>query len=53
VFLHGLGESERSWRYRAEYYHGFRDVTYGSLLLRDLGYTPIWIRYNTGRRISV
>jgi pimeloyl-ACP methyl ester carboxylesterase len=52
VFLHGLGESERSWRYRAEHHHGDRGVTYGTLLRRDLGYTPIWIRYNTGRRIS-
>jgi pimeloyl-ACP methyl ester carboxylesterase len=52
VFVHGLGETERSWRYRATERHGDPDVTYGSLLHRDLGYTPVWVRYNTGLRIS-
>jgi hypothetical protein len=39
VFLHGLGETERPWRYRAEHHHGHPTVTYGTLLQRDLGYT--------------
>ncbi|MDQ1634952.1 MAG: hypothetical protein QOJ32_1761 [Frankiaceae bacterium] len=52
VFLHGLVETEDAWRYRAEQHHGDRTVTYGSLLHRDLGYTPVWVRYNTGLRIS-
>lgn len=52
VYLHGLVETEDSWRYRAERHYGDRRVSYGSLLERDLGYTPVWLRYNTGRHIS-
>jgi pimeloyl-ACP methyl ester carboxylesterase len=52
VFLPGLVETEDSWRYRAERHYGDREVTFGSLLHRDLGYTPVWLRYNTGRHIS-
>ena len=52
VFLHGLVETEDAWSLHAERHHGDRDVTYGSLLERDLGYTPVWVRYNTGLRIS-
>ncbi len=48
VFLHGLMETEFSWeRGRSD---GFE--TYGERLARDLGYTPVQIRYNSGRRIS-
>jgi pimeloyl-ACP methyl ester carboxylesterase len=43
VFLHGLMETEFSWG-RAE--------SYGSRLARDLGYTPVFVRYNSGLRIS-
>jgi pimeloyl-ACP methyl ester carboxylesterase len=43
VFLHGLMETEFSWG-RAE--------TYGSRLEHDLGYTPVFVRYNSGLRIS-
>jgi pimeloyl-ACP methyl ester carboxylesterase len=48
VFLHGLMETEFSWRW------GERATgeSYGSLLERELGLTPIYVRYNTGRRIS-
>jgi pimeloyl-ACP methyl ester carboxylesterase len=52
VFLHGLTETEDSWRYGAEKHHGRPDVTYGSLLRRDLGLTPVHLRYNTGLHIS-
>ncbi|SOC50373.1 PGAP1-like protein [Blastococcus aggregatus] len=52
VFLHGLTETEDSWAYGAEKHHGRRDVTYGSLLQADLGLTPVYLRYNTGRHIS-
>lgn len=52
VFLHGLVETEDAWHYKAERHHGDRTTTYGRLLERDLGYTPVWIRYNTGLRIS-
>jgi triacylglycerol esterase/lipase EstA (alpha/beta hydrolase family) len=43
VFLHGLMETEFSW--------GMGD-TYGTRLKRDLAYTPVTVRYNSGLRIS-
>jgi hypothetical protein len=52
VFLHGLTETEDSWGYGAERHHGDRTVTYGSRLERDLGLTPVYLRYNTGLHIS-
>jgi pimeloyl-ACP methyl ester carboxylesterase len=45
VFLHGLMESERGWHV------GGRD-DYGTRLARDLGCTPLYVRYNSGRHIS-
>ena len=48
VFLHGLMESEFSWRVGA----GAGGETYGSRLRDQLGLTPIELRYNTGRHIS-
>jgi pimeloyl-ACP methyl ester carboxylesterase len=52
VFLHGLTETEDSWGYGAQKHHGDRAVTYGSQLRRDLGLTPVYLRYNTGLHIS-
>jgi pimeloyl-ACP methyl ester carboxylesterase len=43
VFLHGLMETEFSWG-------AFE--TYGTRLARELGYTPVYVRYNSGLRIS-
>lgn len=48
VFVHGLCESDRWWRHRAEERHGDPDATYGSMLQRDLGCTPLYLRYNSG-----
>jgi pimeloyl-ACP methyl ester carboxylesterase len=45
VFVHGLMETEHAWRL------GGRQ-SYGERLARDLGSTPIDLRYNTGRHIS-
>ena len=45
VFLHGLMETERSWRL------GGRE-SYGERLVHDLGVTALELRYNTGRHIS-
>jgi pimeloyl-ACP methyl ester carboxylesterase len=42
VFLHGLGETEYAWGARS----------YGDRLHEDLGITPVFLRYNTGRHIS-
>jgi pimeloyl-ACP methyl ester carboxylesterase len=45
VFLHGLMETDGSWRL------GGRE-TYGDRLAREHGRTPVYVRYNTGRHIS-
>ena len=43
VFLHGLMETEFSWGGTANY---------GSRLAAEAGWTPVYVRYNTGLRIS-
>lgn len=48
VFLHGLMETEWSWRRGAD---PDREA-YGTRLARDLGCTPVFVRYNTGRHVS-
>jgi pimeloyl-ACP methyl ester carboxylesterase len=48
IFVHGLGETDASWRLRAD----ARRPGYGAGLQRDLGHTPIELRYNTGLHIS-
>lgn len=48
VFLHGLMETEFSWRFGA----GPDGATYGSRLAEDLGCCPVYIRYNSGRHVS-
>jgi pimeloyl-ACP methyl ester carboxylesterase len=48
VFLHGLMETEFSWRLGA----GPEGETYATRLRRDLGCTPVEVRYNSGRHIS-
>ncbi len=48
VFMHGLSETEHYWdRRRHE-----TDGTYGERLERDLGWTPIYLRANTGLPIA-
>jgi pimeloyl-ACP methyl ester carboxylesterase len=47
VFLHGLCESEEAWFLGARTH-----VPYGVGLRADAGYTPIYIRYNSGRHVS-
>ena len=45
VLVHGLMSTESVWR--------FEDgLTYGELLAREHGVTPVYVRYNTGRHIS-
>jgi pimeloyl-ACP methyl ester carboxylesterase len=46
VFLHGLMETELSWG------RGPEPRSYGERLQDELGWTPVYIRYNSGRRIS-
>src|SRR5437588_270757 len=45
VFLHGLMETEFSWRLGGGEPYGYR-------LARDLECTPLYVRYNSGRHIS-
>jgi triacylglycerol esterase/lipase EstA (alpha/beta hydrolase family) len=47
VFMHGLAQTEGSWRRRAS-----RSEPYGDRLLAGFGYTPVYVRYNTGRHIA-
>ena len=52
VFVHGLGENEESWRLHADRDGVGTEYTYGLRLADDLGYTPVYLRYNTGTHIS-
>ncbi|MGN6867932.1 MAG: esterase/lipase family protein [Solirubrobacteraceae bacterium] len=47
VFVHGLCETDEAWKLGAG-----RHVPYGHRLEIELGYTPVYLRYNTGRHIS-
>jgi hypothetical protein len=47
VFVHGLAETEDSWHRRDDGAGG-----YGQRLAGELGYAPVYIRYNTGRHVS-
>jgi pimeloyl-ACP methyl ester carboxylesterase len=52
LFVHGLCETESAWRLQ----FGERDpgdtANYADRLSQDFGYTPLYLRYNTGRHIS-
>ena len=45
VLAHGLCMNDAQWKRQ--------DQDHGQSLARDLGYTPIYLRYNSGRHISV
>ena len=50
VFVHGWCMTERSWSRRAR--DGDSVGPYGARLHSDLGFTPVYLRYNTGLHIS-
>ena len=52
VFVHSLAATEWLWSLSSEHHYGDHDVTFGTRLADDLGFTPIYIRYNSGRHIS-
>jgi hypothetical protein len=52
VFVHGLCETDDSWRLLPLRGEGAGRRTYGERLQDELGYTPVYLRYNTGLRIS-
>jgi pimeloyl-ACP methyl ester carboxylesterase len=45
VLVHGLGLNDRHWNRKGH--------DHGAALARDLGYTPLYLHYNTGLHISV
>jgi pimeloyl-ACP methyl ester carboxylesterase len=47
VFVHGLSETDRSWHRKAAAH-----LPYGPRLHADFGYTPVYLRYCTGRHVS-
>jgi pimeloyl-ACP methyl ester carboxylesterase len=47
VFLHGVCQTEEAWSLGARTH-----VPYGPRLRVELGYTPVYVRYNSGRHIS-
>lgn len=49
VFLHGLMETEFSW---GDHRGAAGRETYGARLARELGCTPVYVRYNSGRHVS-
>jgi pimeloyl-ACP methyl ester carboxylesterase len=52
VFLHGLVETERCWFHRSAPEKARTGTDFGSRLADDLSYTPVYLRYNTGRHVS-
>ncbi|MFT3927875.1 MAG: alpha/beta fold hydrolase [Myxococcales bacterium] len=52
IFVHGLGCTDATWSFRAREQYGDPDANYGSFLGSELGYSAIYVRYNTGLHIS-
>jgi len=53
VFVHSLASTEWLWTLSsAHHYNGDTGISFGSRLHADLDFTPVYIRYNTGRHIS-
>jgi len=52
VFVHGLCETEAAWRLAPRTTTDSDRRTYGDRLQDELGFTPVYLRYNTGLRVS-
>lgn len=52
LLVHGLAATEWSWCMDAAQQLGDPASNYGTLLKADLGYTPVYARYNSGLHIS-
>jgi pimeloyl-ACP methyl ester carboxylesterase len=53
VLVHGLASTEWLWTFSAAaHYDGDTATNFGSRLYHDLGFTPVYVRYNTGLHIS-
>ncbi|MBF0120150.1 MAG: alpha/beta hydrolase [Desulfobacterales bacterium] len=51
VLLHGLVCNEELWNFPTEPNVTYNE-NYGTLLQKDYGYTPLFVRYNTGLHVS-
>ena len=51
-FVHGLAATEWLWSLSSHKHYDDTGVTFGTRLHDDLGYTPVYLRYNTGLHIS-
>ncbi len=47
ILVHGLFDTEETWQFPDD-----PTRSYGSLFQKDLGYTPLYLRYNSGLHIS-
>jgi pimeloyl-ACP methyl ester carboxylesterase len=52
VFVHGWCETEQYWWLSSRRHYGTERSTHGSRLERDLGYTAVYLRYNSGLHVS-
>ena len=52
VFVHGLCGTEATWCLPARGSDRSDRRTYGHRLEQELGFSSVWLRYNTGRHIS-
>lgn len=52
IFVHALSTTEWLWSLASQRHYGEPGVTFGTRLAADLGFTPLYLRYNTGRHIS-
>jgi pimeloyl-ACP methyl ester carboxylesterase len=52
IFVHGLFGAEEVWRRSPRTAEPAESLTYGERLQDELGFTPIFVRYNSGLRIS-
>lgn len=52
VFVHGLVQDESAWQVTPGGASEQLSRSYGDLLHDELGHTPIYVRYNTGLRVS-
>ena len=51
ILVHGLCSTEWLWSFQAEKHYGDPALSLGARLERDFGYTPIYVRYNTGQSL--
>lgn len=52
LFVHGLACNETLWWRGSEQHYGDAQTSYGTRLQRDLGYSALYLRYNTGLPIA-